>query len=57
MNHQQAVGKITDLVQWQAIMLPTNQLFLGCAILFVITAVTIWFAPKPARITGPSLGH
>lgn len=57
MSHEQAVGTVTQLVQGQAIMLSTNELFLGCAILFVTAAVTIWFAPKPARITGPSLGH
>jgi len=41
----------------QSIASPTNEVFLGCAVLFVTTAIAIWFAPKPARITGPSWGH
>jgi hypothetical protein len=34
-----------------------NEVFLDYAILFVTAVVTIWLAPKPAPITGPSLGH
>ena len=41
----------------RSITSPTNEVFLGCAALFVTAVVTIWLAPKPARITGPSLGH
>jgi len=57
MSHDQAVGTITQIVQGQAIMLSTDQLFTGCAAVFIAAAVTIWLAPKPARITGPSFGH
>ena len=57
MSHDQAVGAVTQIVQGQAIVLSTDQLFAGCAALFVAAALTIWLAPKPSRIAGPSLGH
>jgi DHA2 family multidrug resistance protein len=57
MSHQQAVGAVTQLVQGQAIMLATNHIFMSCAVLFVVAATTIWLAPQPTRVTGPSLGH
>jgi DHA2 family multidrug resistance protein len=57
MSHDQAVGAVTQIVQGQAIMLSTDQLFMGCAALFVAAALTIWLAPRPTRITGPSFGH
>jgi DHA2 family multidrug resistance protein len=57
MSHDQAVSAVTQIAQGQAIMLSTDQLFIGCALLFFFAAVTIWLAPKPARITGPSFGH
>jgi DHA2 family multidrug resistance protein len=57
MTHDQAVGAVTQIVQGQASVLSTDQLVIGCAALFLAAAVTIWLAPKPARITGPSFGH
>jgi DHA2 family multidrug resistance protein len=57
MSHDQAVGTVTQIVQGQAIMLSTDQLFMGCAVLFMAAALTIWLAPKPKRVTGPSFGH
>jgi len=56
-NHEQAVGFVTELVQGHAIMFSINEVFLDYAILFLTAVVTIWLAPKPAPITGPSLGH
>ena len=57
MSHDQAVGTVTQLVQGQAVVLSTNQVFTGCAALFLAAAVTIWLAPRPGRATGPSFGH
>jgi len=57
MSSDQAVGAITKLLQGQAIVLSTNQVFIGCAALFLVAAVTIWLAPKPTRVTGPNFGH
>ena len=57
MTHDQAVGVVTNMVQGQAIMLSTDQLFMGCAAMFIAAALTIWVAPRPARVTGPSFGH
>lgn len=56
LTHDQAVGVVNNMVQGQAFMLSTDQLFMGCAAMFIVAALTIWLAPRPARVTGPSFG-
>jgi DHA2 family multidrug resistance protein len=48
LSHGQAIGSIDSMVQSQAVMLATNHVFLGIAILMVISVGAVWLAPKPA---------
>jgi MFS transporter, DHA2 family, multidrug resistance protein len=57
MSHDQALTALTQMVQGQSMMLATNQTFMGCAIVFLIAAATIWLVPKPTRVADTSLGH
>ena len=52
----QATRQVDRLVQMQAVMLSTNQMFFGTAILFVIAASVVWLAPKTRRAGGMSAG-
>jgi DHA2 family multidrug resistance protein len=53
----QALGQVERLVQVQATMLATNQLFLIGAFLFLLAASIAWLAPRPTRGGGPVAGH
>jgi DHA2 family multidrug resistance protein len=53
----QALGQLEGLVQSQAVMLSTNQMFLVTAGVFAIAATTIWLAPRPKRAAAPGGGH
>lgn len=46
----QAVRQLDGLVQVQAVMLSTNQMFLATAGVFALAASIIWIAPKPKRM-------
>jgi DHA2 family multidrug resistance protein len=54
---EQARGMIDQLVQGQSVMLATNQVFQAVAALFVIAALVVWLAPKPARIADTTGAH
>jgi DHA2 family multidrug resistance protein len=45
----QALGQVDRLVQVQATMLATNEMFLVMSSVFLFAAAIIWFAPKPKR--------
>jgi DHA2 family multidrug resistance protein len=45
------------MVESQAVMLATNQLFFNIACCFVIGALAIWLAPKPTRVADTSQAH
>ena len=47
MGHGQALGMLDSLVQSQAVMLSTNQVFLAISVLMVVSVGAIWLAPKP----------
>jgi DHA2 family multidrug resistance protein len=51
-----AAGHVTAtlerLVQSQAVMIATNHIFALVAVAMAISAIAIWFAPKPQRIGG-----
>lgn len=47
MSHQAALGTLDQMVQGQALMLSTNQIFLGAAIVFTVCAFLAWTLPKP----------
>jgi DHA2 family multidrug resistance protein len=53
----QALGQVDRLVQVQATMLATNEMFLFATILFLFAASVVWFAPRPKRGGGPVAGH
>jgi DHA2 family multidrug resistance protein len=53
----QALGQVDRLVQVQATMLSTNEMFLFATFLFLFAASIVWFAPRPKRGGGPVGGH
>jgi DHA2 family multidrug resistance protein len=57
MSHGQAIGSINQIVNGQAIMLSTNQVFMGCAVAFLIAACAIWLSPKPKHAADTSAVH
>jgi DHA2 family multidrug resistance protein len=56
-SSDQALGQLEGLVQSQAIMLSTNQMFITTAVVFAVAATTIWLAPRPKRMAAPGGGH
>ncbi len=57
MDHGQAIRQFEGLIQSQSVMLATDKLFLGIAILMAIAALSIWLIPKPKGATGPVAAH
>ncbi len=57
MSHAQAIRQVEGLIQSQSVMLATDKLFLGIAILMSIAALSIFFIPKPKRATAPVAAH
>ena len=53
----QALRQLEGLVQSQAVMLSTNEMFLVTAFVFAVAAATIWLAPRPKRAAAPGGGH
>lgn len=53
----QARQQISDMVESQAVMLATNQLFTAVACCFVIAAMAVWIAPKPTRVADTTAAH
>lgn len=53
----QALANVSQMVQSQAITIATNQVFLGCAIVFAIAAVGIWVTPRPRADVDTSGAH
>ena len=58
MSAAQALAQLDNLVQGQAVMLATNQMFRLIALVFVVAAAAVWFAPKTKLGGGPPMaGH
>ncbi len=54
----QALTQLDSLVQNQAVMVATDQMFLLMTVVFVLAAVVVWIAPKPPRLAmGMPGGH
>jgi MFS transporter, DHA2 family, multidrug resistance protein len=55
----QALGQLDNLVESQATMAATNHIFLVVSMIFVLGAMAVWIAPKPAPLVGgpPAGGH
>jgi len=52
----QALRQLDGIVQVQAVMLSTNQMFLATSAIFLVAATAIWLAPRPARVMAPGAG-
>ena len=57
MSRAQAVSQLDQIVNGQATMLATNQVFIGCAIVLVLAACAIWLSPKPNPVADTSAVH
>ncbi|HEX7947703.1 MAG TPA: DHA2 family efflux MFS transporter permease subunit [Phenylobacterium sp.] len=57
MSMAQSLRALENMVQTQAVMISTNQMFLGTAAVFALAASVIWLAPKPKRMAAPGGGH
>ncbi len=57
MNADQAMLQLDRLVQNQAVMIATNQVFSLTALVFVACACLVWLAPKPKRAVSPAASH
>jgi DHA2 family multidrug resistance protein len=57
LSPDQALRQLDGMVQVQAVMISTNQMFLATAAVFVVAASVIWIAPKPKRKAAPGGGH
>jgi DHA2 family multidrug resistance protein len=49
----QAMGQVENLVDSQAVMAATNHIFLVVAGVFVLGAMAVWIAPRPASLVDP----
>jgi MFS transporter, DHA2 family, multidrug resistance protein len=52
----QALAQIEGLIQNQAVMLATDQMFIVMTVAFVFAACIVWLAPKPNLFAGPPGG-
>jgi DHA2 family multidrug resistance protein len=52
-----AIAALAQMVQGQAVMIATNQVFLAAAALFAGAALAIWLAPRPRHAADTTLAH
>lgn len=52
-----ARSQIDNLVQGQAVMVATSQLFAIAGATFVLAAIAVWLAPRPTRVADTTLAH
>ena len=57
MSAGQVTETLSNMVQGQAVLLATNQVFMACSVLFLVAAAAIWLAPKPSRAVDPGAAH
>jgi DHA2 family multidrug resistance protein len=57
LSHTQSLGLIDRLLTREALTLAVNDVFLGCAVLFVLLIPVLWFARPPFGSAGGSAGH
>lgn len=50
-------GSMDQILNGQAVMLATNQVFLAIALILIVAACSIWCAPKAHRIVQGATGH
>jgi DHA2 family multidrug resistance protein len=52
-SHDAALAQLNTMVQSQSVMIATNQLMAVVAVFFLIAALAVWLAPKPAHEFNP----
>lgn len=57
MPHAQSLGLIDQLVNREALTLAVNDVFWGCAVLFLLLIPILWFAKPPFGSAGGAAGH
>lgn len=55
--HPQSLGLIDQLVNREALTLAVNDVFWGCAVLFVLLIPILWLARPPFGSAGGAMGH
>ena len=53
----QATQSLSDIVQSQAVMVATNQVFLILAVIIAGVALSVWLSPKPKRAVSLAAAH
>jgi len=54
---EQALSMLDQLVQGQSVMIATSQVFMWAGCAFALSAVAVWFAPRPTRVADTSAVH
>ena len=57
LSHTQGLGVIDQLVTREALTLAVNDVFLMCAVLFVLLIPVLWFSKPPFGSAGGAMGH
>jgi DHA2 family multidrug resistance protein len=57
LSHAASLREMEALVESQGVMLATDKLFMGIAVLMVCAAVSIWFTPKPKGKVAAGAAH
>jgi len=57
LSHTQALGVLNQLLTREALTLAVNDVFLGCAALFLALIPILWFARPPFGSAGGAMGH
>ena len=57
MSLEQARASLDRMVEVQASTIGASHVYLFACAAFAVAAILVWFAPKPATITGPSTAH
>ena len=56
LSPEAAVRQFENLLQGQAVMLGTNQMFMTIAMFLFVACAVVWIAPRPKRMAGPPGG-
>jgi len=57
LSHTQSLGLVDRLLSREALTLAVNDVFFGCAVLFVALIPILWFARPPFGSAGGAMGH
>jgi DHA2 family multidrug resistance protein len=57
LSHGQAIRQVEGLIQSQSVMLATDKLFLGIAVLMALAALSVLLIPKPKGAAAPVAAH